>query len=312
MKKISLILLFALFCSIHSSYGQYNLSEKRIYLLDITASMEGRGMVETPNIFDDVKQKLSNAVSQIGNDNTEVVIIPFTNVPYEPIRGYTNNIDSLVNQIDQIGIKRGDTNIADAWSRGIAEISPSKINYLFLLTDGLHNDTHESSVLYERLRGWGDVSKDNYFFAFYVMLTPNAKEQEICNIVDELDQMWLIESMDVGVTFITTTLNISNNVNNSKIVRINLESKKRDIQYNNIGLNIEIDDNPYYKIDSVNAHLNEGYIDFELVELIDKIDIPIEYDAKIKISYNKKENPLLFIIPEVLNFNMLNSTYKCN
>ena len=56
--KLFCIVLFLL--AISNVVAQTHLCEKRIYLLDVTASMVGRGNVETPDIFDGVKKQLSN------------------------------------------------------------------------------------------------------------------------------------------------------------------------------------------------------------------------------------------------------------
>ena len=62
-------------------YAQTITSEKRIYLFDVTKSMIGRGSVNTPNIFDEVKKSLEEAVDDIADSRTEIVIIPFTDKP---------------------------------------------------------------------------------------------------------------------------------------------------------------------------------------------------------------------------------------
>ena len=90
--------------------------EKRIYLVDVTASMKGKGIVETPDIFEKVKSELTSAVKSIYTKDTDITIIPFTNVPHQPIIGNSNNKDSLIAEIDKLSIMKGDTNIADAWN----------------------------------------------------------------------------------------------------------------------------------------------------------------------------------------------------
>ena len=47
-------------------------SEKRIYLLDVTKSMIGRGSVNTPNIFEDVKRSLQEAIDEIESLPVEI------------------------------------------------------------------------------------------------------------------------------------------------------------------------------------------------------------------------------------------------
>ena len=149
MMKIRNTLLLSLACLFLSqvTLAQNFMQERRIYILDVTASMEGKGVVETPDIFDQVKKELRDAVESIDNPNTEVVVVPFTDVPHELIRGMISERDSLLEDIRNLSIKKGDTNLADAWSRGVQEIDSTRINYIFLLTDGLHNCGPEKEVL---------------------------------------------------------------------------------------------------------------------------------------------------------------------
>jgi len=141
MKRIKLYFLLtallSLFCS--KAVAQPPLQEKRIYLVDVTASMEGKGAVETPDIFHTVKKSLSETIQQIRDTTTEIEIIPFSNKVYKGIHGKVADKDSLIRCVNELAIKNGDTNIADAWSYGLTRLDTTKINYFFVLTDGLHN-----------------------------------------------------------------------------------------------------------------------------------------------------------------------------
>ena len=52
--KLVIVIFIAMFLS-NIAFAQPYLQEKRIYVVDVTGSMEGRGAVETPNIFNKVK-----------------------------------------------------------------------------------------------------------------------------------------------------------------------------------------------------------------------------------------------------------------
>ena len=87
-----------------SSYAQINKAEKRIYLFDVTASMEGKGIIPTVNVFSSVKRNLQYSIGLIKNKNSEITIIPFTN---KPLDKYSFPLDSLqsINQcIDKLKI----------------------------------------------------------------------------------------------------------------------------------------------------------------------------------------------------------------
>lgn len=304
MKKY-IIFLSIMLISLQS-HGQIFKNEKRIYLLDVTASMVGKGVIETPDIFNEVKSKLSQTILNIRSPHTEVVIIPFTNTPFEPIKGTLDKKDSIATEINKIEVRKGDTNIAGAWQRGVEELDSTKVNYMFLLTDGLHNCGVEKDSLYSELASWTDISKGQYMFAFYVMLTPNAKELEIARIVEQTNQMWLIESMDVNVSFINSSLNISANVNQNHSVRLRFISNNEEIFKDGLDFNISLGNNPYYKIKKCDINFPKQYLDFELEELLPKLEIPTEIDVPITIKYDKEKNPLTFFTPEVINFHIIN------
>ena len=308
MMKIRNTLLLSLACLFLSqvTLAQNFMQERRIYILDVTASMEGKGVVETPDIFDQVKKELRDAVESIDNPNTEVVVVPFTDVPHELIRGMISERDSLLEDIQNLAIKQGDTNIADAWSRGVQEIDSMRINYIFLLTDGLHNYGPEKEVLYERLKAWEKVSQNKYYFAFYVMLTPNAKEQEICQIVDSTNQMWLIESMNVNVTFVASNLNVQANIKDKKTVRLAFNISNKNLSKDDLDFTIEMEKNPYYALTNFRSFIDQGYVLFDIVELKPLMDLPIETWLKLYVRYDKEKYYMTFFTPEVINFKVIN------
>lgn len=102
------LITFSLFCFLISQavYAQNYMQERRIYILDVTASMEGKGVVKTPNIFEHVKKELYNTLKSIENPNTEIVIVPFTDIPHKPIIGSISKRDSLLNEIQNLNIKK--------------------------------------------------------------------------------------------------------------------------------------------------------------------------------------------------------------
>ena len=110
------------------------------------------------------------------------------------------------------------------------------------------------------------------FFAFYVMLTPNAKELEICQVVDETEQMWLIESLDINASLIRTALNQKSNVFENKTIGINFASNNPKVFLEDLEVNFQLEDNPYYKILSSHKDTiaNNTYW-FEISEITEKI-----------------------------------------
>lgn len=70
MKRIILFISTILFLCMNI-YAQDFMKEKRIYLVDVTASMIGKGGVKTPDIFNKVKDQLTTAISNIQDTDTD-------------------------------------------------------------------------------------------------------------------------------------------------------------------------------------------------------------------------------------------------
>ena len=304
--KQQFISLFALFLLSTVGYAQSYLNEKRIYLLDVTASMVGRGVVETPDIFNNVKDQLKTSLDNIESSQTEIVIVPFTDIVHDPITGVISQKDSLAREISKIKIQRGDTNIEDAWRHGVSLLDSTKVNYLFLLTDGFHNCGVEKDSLYNTLSEWQSIAKDKYMFAFYVMLTPNAKEMEIMDTIESTDKLWPIESMNVNVSFINSVLSLKSNINNSKKVRLDFTSQNPMVFESGLELSISIEDNPYYRLNTCSTDISQKYAEFEIEELLPRIQIPVESDLKLILNYDKEKYPLVFFTPETIDFHIIN------
>lgn len=306
-KSLSLV-LFVLF--FQNSYSQMITSEKRIYLLDVTKSMIGRGSVNTPNIFDEVKKSLEDAVDDISDSRTEIVIIPFTDKPAsneEVVQGTIAQKDTLRMQIESLNVKSGNTNIADAWSKGIEYLDSTKVNYMFLLTDGLHNSGPDKEVLYERLRAWDTICDGKYFFSFYVMLTTNAIEQEIQQITQNTKQMWSIESLNINAALIKSSLVQRFNIFEDKTIGVEFSSNNPKVFFEDLNVQFDIEDNPYYSISPTRRSVNNSKIyEFDVIEKTEKINIPIDVTLKINVNHNDEKYPLVFFTPNEFEFKILN------
>ena len=303
MRKLILTLLAILMIAFSAEAQR---TEKRIYLLDLTGSMEGRGNIESPNILQTVKNNLAATIENIDDPNTEIVIIPFTNTPHEIIEGRVSSKDSLIAQVQRLGVRPGDTNIADAWNEGLKNLDDSKINYLFLLTDGLHNTGPSKQVLFDRLKMWEETAKGNAKYAFYVMLTPNAKETGIYEIVDSTAQMWLIESMDINASLIHTDINQRKNIFSNSSTSISFLSNNLSTDFDDLGLQIYFEENDCYSVENVKKSVVGNVYTFDIIEKLPKIDLPLDTTLTLKLSIDKEKNPFVFLTPEEISFQVIN------
>ena len=305
--KVNRFISFVCFIFLsYFSFAKAPMQEKRIYLVDLTASMEGLGVVKTPDIFNKVKHSLTETIDHISDPNTEIVIIPFTTHPLDVYSGTVAMKDSLIHYVKNLSIAKGDTNIADVWSKGMTYVDSTKVNYMFLLTDGLHNYGPSIEALYQRLSEWGDYSQGRYMFAFYVMLTPNAKEQKICQIIDQTRNLWLIESMDIDASLIKTSTIQNKNIFADKTVVLDFESNNKRINIDDTGISVTIEENPYYDVAGLRkSSVADSYF-IDIFEKDKRDRLPLIDTFELHISHNYEKYPFVFFTPDYIQLIITN------
>lgn len=305
MKMRIMLGLFVLVLPAITVYSQIVHEEKRIYLVDVTASMEGKGVGKTYNIFDKVKNELVATIDSIDDSATEVVVVPFTNKVHKTISGIlASQKDSLLQEIRQLEVMPGDTDITAAWKHGISLLDSTKVNYLFLLTDGLHNCGGPKEQLYEQLREWNKYSMSKYYFAFYTMLTPNAEESEICRIADETRQMWKIRSMNINAYFLKSPYDIDINTKSGKAFKIFFQINKKMPANGFNEFHFVLEDNPYYHLVGQKNRLDEKYVELELEEKMPIDKMPASFRLNLNIIYDEEQLPLSFFTPDYFSLNV--------
>jgi hypothetical protein len=139
------------------------------------------------------------------------------------------------------------------------------------------------------------------------MLTPNAKEQEIVQIIDNSEQIWLIESMDVNALFIRTDFVLRTNIHDNKKVNILFSINRQNYLTEDFDFSIKMEDNPHYQITDVENNLVKGnQVNFNILEKVPLLSIPTHTILGIDIVYDKVKYPLVFFTPEHINFEILN------
>lgn len=285
--------------------AQRSMVERRIYLIDLTKSMGGFN--NSDNIFDIVKGQLSSAIAEINDTTTEIILIPFTDRPLDVIVNTIANKEELLDYINNLTTKHGDTNILDAWNKGVEYLDEKKINYLFMLTDGVHNYGSPIEELYRVLNSWHEHTKGKYEFAFYVLLTPRANEKEICQIVESSSQMWLVPTLNIKTDFIVGKMNLSVNIKKNNRVSLQLTCTNPKIFNDGFKFKLSIPENDYYKIiDASEIMDKDGKVSFTIEKLKPQMELPISYKTKLMVSYDKNKFPFVFFTPEEYNLNIAN------
>ena len=165
-----------------------------IYLFDCTQSMSGF-QHKSPDIWEYTKKYLKNDIER-QSPNSVIHIVPFQNSAFPDITFTRKDFDwdKVNKQLDDYEKTISFTNICSAWTRGIQLLDPNKDNYMFLLTDGGNSKQYgDVPAVCNQIRQW--CSHQNSY-AFYVMLTDQARDPRLKEAASECERVKLIDAND--------------------------------------------------------------------------------------------------------------------
>ena len=173
MKRLILLLLtLSLFIT---TFAQV-LKERRVYYLDCSFSMV------TPNkIWDKVCDNLINAIENVEDETTELIVVPFA---------FDNHHHNALNAYKELATPQGKANLKNK-IRSIKpnkstmtyhsdalkdfynnRIAPDRVNYMFFMTDGQNEE--KPDPMPNLLKQWGGRYQGKNVYGFYVMLHNSA------------------------------------------------------------------------------------------------------------------------------------------
>lgn len=283
-------------------------NERRIYLWDVTQSMKGY-QGKTPNIYDDVVDALEKDINSVKDEQTDIWVLPFqtdiikkwhvqaTSIGKKDvirkIRDFEN--DSITN-----------TNIAVPMKKVMDSlISPDKRNVLILLTDGIQN-VKSNPTLIELIQQWCGFAEKNDAYAFYVMLTKFAtQDDELINAIDKTCRMSKVK----GVVFNFVELlpqsickyNIKDDL--GKKLSLQIDCKKQVTIPENLKIHCYCDANSYIEVDQT-THIENGRLNLNIkpkqnYETLKSI-LPQDYNEEIGIHF-EIEDPNKYPLVQLLN-----------
>jgi len=174
MKTLKLLILLLIF-PIEMAFSQRE--RNYIYLFDCTQSM-----IYQVNIWSQTKQYLKDDIMKLSPTST-VSIVPFQNNSFPVVSFVRSHFkwEDVEKKLDEYIKSKSGTNICAAWDMGLKYLDKNKDNYFMLLTDG--NDTFSGMTnVCKRINDWCGKYKNSY--AFYVMLTPSARNPELTSAIN--------------------------------------------------------------------------------------------------------------------------------
>jgi len=306
-----------------NTYGQNFKDEKRIYIYDLTLSMFGHN--GAPNIGEDVKIQLISAIKRINDPSTEIVIIPFQ----DDILGIWKELATPsgkkiliqnVNAIDPKKLAETRTNICGAWSKAISLINNKKRNYLFLLTDGIQNSQKgDANCIYKLISDYCQRADTMDVFAYYVMLTAQAQDPKLENIIKDCSHIEFVTGTDINIIELhpqSTDLNL--NIPEKEYLderTMKFDLKGSVVLPPKFQINFKLQDNPYFRLASQSSILDKnGQCKIKLVPLMSDTEllkvVPVQSSINLRLSVDKVKFQRIFASPNEIKLVLNNRREK--
>jgi hypothetical protein len=158
MRKIGVLLVFILLTI--QTINCKEVVRENIYLWDVSLSMWGKYGKRV--IQQDVQLKLIDALNKIDHQ-TKAVVVPFQNKNLEIWDSDELNKQNLVDKVKSISekkLKLTNTNIDKALKYAMNKLNKEIPTRIYLLSDGLHNDTKEDN-LKNTLKNLESIAKES-------------------------------------------------------------------------------------------------------------------------------------------------------
>ncbi len=180
MKRLFLIISFALLSLSLFSQSVQVKDVRQTYLWDVTLSMKGK-VAGCPDIWDKVKKAMISDIQQINDETVEIVVIPFQHKALNVWREMAtpSGKSTLIANITkyQIPLFNGTTTTnLYAPLQYVADniLTSDKVDILKLMTDGVGEV--QNAEYEDLLKRWCSIAKEKDAYGFYIMLTDAAKE----------------------------------------------------------------------------------------------------------------------------------------
>lgn len=322
MRKTQLIILFV--CIFFSQSIAQNKTQRRIYLWDVTLSTKGYG--GTPNIYKDVVSFLENDINSLTDENTEIIVLPFQQETLErwEVKATLQGKKDIIQRIKEYNNENLSlTNIyAPLLDVKDNYIKNDKRTLLFLLTDGKHNDIkhHSKNDLLNLLGSLCQYLKFEDAYAFYIMLTENAIDEDIINIINDCDRIDIPPSgVPVDIIELQPSELVKFNIkdDNEKPVVITLTCKKDLALPEGIKVSVNRYNDTIFKIDetvelknlALSFDLNYNYQDLKN-SLPERTKIPLKLELLNQQEIKDKTGKIILLNPAEIELELINKPEK--
>ncbi|MBR6339123.1 MAG: VWA domain-containing protein [Alloprevotella sp.] len=200
MRKTFYLALLAFCLSV--SLPAQTLKERRVYYLDCSGSMVHL------KLWDPVRANLIEAIESVTDQTTELMVVPFAfDMQYHnDLKPFTANATPEGKKALQAhinGLPKPSPNTMTYLSDPLKDfytkrVTPDKVNYMFILTDGKTQCKQFPSLLQQ----WGGKYRNKNVYGFLVLLDAAAVDPQITNIVKGQPQLWQVQTAAVNINLV--------------------------------------------------------------------------------------------------------------
>lgn len=263
-------------------FAQQNKAEEKkyIFLLDITKSMFG--CCGSPDIFDEVRAHLITAIENIQDPKAEIVLCTYQQkiIDTWKVNATADGKKNLINGLKKINkdnVPGQETNIYGAWNESKKHLDGKKINIVFILTDGEHNDPNVPiAKFYEEIPKWKQISSEQQAYMFIVELTDLAIDKKVRDIVAETKDVQIINGIEFFILQIKEPFPILN-TEDELAFTFNLNKDNWNPKYNNLPFSLKLE-SEYFDLDKKKVVFSELPTKIKLIPKISLKDLKDQLD----------------------------------
>ncbi len=308
------LFLFAACLFVFNSLSAQTITgERRVYYLDATYSMVSN------KLWEPSKENLIKAIENIEDVNTEIVVVVFSDDINPSKRVWekweenatSSGKDILINNIKGLAnpVTTTMTNLYDPWMDFYSEIKQGKVNYMFLMTDGGHEQGGDFLAAIDQWK----QSTNSLTYGFFVELTENVGPGEINarnmarqHIDRQKERLWRVSTADVNINLIRLEQSATFNVRGDKFIDVPIYFSGKD-RATIKELNFEFVNNTDFKVQKIDISDNGAriYIDSS----VDIYSYPSSNNVPLAITL-KGTDDKTFLLTETINIKCLNKKEK--
>ena len=256
-------------------------NERRVYYLDCSFSMVSKGL------WDKVRKNLIEAINNISDETTEIIIIPFAfnsskSPTLTPITALatTSGKEMLKKKINALTMSKSTMTyhyvpINDFYNN---RVNSNRVTYMFLMTDGQDEDRLQRTKT-QLLPQWGEKYGNKNVFGFYVMLNDSAKDPDIDRIINNQSHLWKVETADVNINLIRLQNHAVFNARNDKYFDLPIFGNTDNVKFN-----ASFPNSSPLKVENITVKGNHFRVNVSCKQNVHQLPISSDYPLNISVT----------------------------